>query len=753
MNATARNTATSLDNVIADHDQAYHGDNAPRISDAAYDALRDARDRLTEHPAPPLPDPTHHLMPVHHDTMMLSLTNVTESGDLNTRLLPRTGRAGRVIAMTPKLDGLALSIVYQDGNLVHVATRGNGATGEDVTANAVHIPGIPRTLPPGTAAATGRADIRGEAYIPPSAWEAYKADTMASGSSEPSNPRNAAAGCVRKKKPVPARLRHIAFRAYDWRGNTPDVSSYATLLAMLETQTGIETVPVKVKHRFREDNLDAQAEEYHRELAPDLPRDGIVVQLDTLQLRRELGTNNRAPLYAFARKWPTDAVTTLLQDIRIDVGRTGRHTPVAVLKPVNIDGVTVTRATLHHPEYIRALDIAPGDRVRVERAGSVIPAVLGKADDSPARDPDAPPWTFPTTCSCERKAPLDFSQAHAHCPADENCQPMILDRLAHAASRDALDIDGLSHTRITQLAGILRIGGIAELFREFWPSDAEITARRLALSPGWGRSSADKLNQSLQQARRQTLPRWLYALGIPHVGRTASRGIAHHAPSVDSILELADSHHDLTAIEGVNSVAAANFREALRSGGARRQHAIDLAEQLVIIDGQPDTPVRPLQEQRILFTGTFDNPHQAEAEDRVRALGAGTVRHTDLATLIIAGDIATRNAAEAAGTGIPVTDAAEFIATNPQPQQEDQTMQERALPLQGQHVVATGKLQKYTRSSINDEILRRGGTPQSSVTARTTLVLAGEKAGSKLTKAHQRGIPVIDETEFETRYA
>lgn len=755
MKPADQDPGTPLDELVRTHDHAYHREDAPHISDAAYDALRSARANLTDAPPPSLPDPAQHLATVRHDTPMLSLTNVTEPRKLDTRLLPRRTNRHTDIVMTPKLDGLALSLVYEDGKLLHAATRGNGATGENVTANVIHIPGIPQTLPPGTMAANGRADIRGEAFIRPSAWEAYKADTVASGSSEPSNPRNAAAGAIRKKTPVPSRLRHVSFLAYDWRGNAPAVDRYSTLLKTLHARTGIETVPFKTRNCVPSHHLDPDAERYHRDLSPDLPRDGIVVQIDNLQMRKDLGTNNRAPLYAFARKWQAEAVVTVLKNIVVECGRTGRHTPVAELEPVEFDGVTITRATLHHPDYIKALDIAPGDRVTIERAGSVIPAVLGKAPDSPPRDPGATPWTFPRTCACKRNAPLDFSQVHPYCPADEQCAPMVLDRLAHAASRDALDIDGLSHTRIAQLADVFGLTDIHELFDQFWPGSEKAAKARVRSMPSWGKKSAEKLSQAISNARRQTLQRWLYALGIPHVGRTASAAIAARAPSVDAILLLADRNEDLTRIDGVNITAATNFREALQLHGTRRFAAASLAEQLTIADDlQPADPPRPLEYQQIFIAGEPEHISATQAEQHVRSLGALTVRHIELATLVLAAAKSDNQRAVANALSIPVADATEFLTAHPapQPQQEHHAMQPNHQPLSGKKVVVTGKLEVYTRSTINDEIIRRGGTPQSSVTRATDILVVGEKPGSKLAKAQSLGVTIINEAQFEQHY-
>ncbi len=747
-------TARELDSVLTEHDVAYHGHDSPQISDPAYDALLAARDRLAGGDPPGLPDPSVHLQPVNHDTPMLSLTNVMEDG----RLQPMLNRhqAGGDITLAPKLDGLALSLVYENRRLVHAATRGDGTTGENVTANIAHLPDIPLTLPAHTAPA-GRLDIRGEAFLPPSAWEAYCRDTVAAGSDRPSNPRNAAAGAVRKKKaPMPDRLRHIRFRAYDWRGDRPATDSYANLLDAIPANTGIPAAHT-ARVSLPRDDLDEAVARFRAAIDPDLPSDGVVVQHDSLRTRESLGTNRRAPTFAFARKWATDTVTTLLKSIEVQCGRTGRLTPVAILEPVETDGVTITRATLHHPAYVTALDLAPGDHVEVERAGSVIPAVLAKAKDSPTRPPSVSTWSFPQHCPCQRRAPVDRSQVHARCPADEFCQSMQLQRVRHATRRDALDIRGLSHAKIEQLHKAFGITEIHELFDRFAGNSAN---HELSCLTGWGPTSAARLASTLEAARTQPLARWLYAVGIPDVGRTASAAIAEHAPSVNAILGLADSDRDLTAIQGVNILAATNFRTALRTGGSRRNAAQALADQLRI-----ETPFAtpcdgPLAGQVIVVTGSVPGFTRTEAQAFLRARGATTAdRVTNATTLVLTGSNPGSKLDEANRRGIPMEDAAPFFSDPPPPSGRKEndmakpSTPQSGQPLAGHNIVVTGTLKKYSRSTIEQEILHRGGSPQRAVSGTTTLLLIGERPGSKLRKARERNIPIIDEDTFERQYA
>ena len=332
---------------------------------------------------------------------------------------------------------------------------------------------------------------------------------------------------------------------------------------------------------------------------------------------------------------------------------------------------------------------------------------------------------------------------------------MIRDRLAHAASRDALDIDGLSHTRISQLADFFGLTDIHELFNEFWPESENAAKARVRSMPSWGKASAEKLAKAIRNARRQTLQRWLYALGIPHVGRTASAAIAAHAPSVDTIFLLADKNEDLTRLDGVNVTAATNFREALQLHGTRRFAAASLAEQLTIADDLlPGSTAGPLADERILFAGTMQPDIQTKLEQHARSLGALTVRHIELATLVIDAGDSSKQAAHDRHPDTPVIDAADFLTAHPapQPQQENHPMQHSHQPLSGKKVVVTGKLEVYTRSTINDEIIRRGGTPQSSVTSTTDILVVGEKPGSKLTKARKLGVTIIDEAQFEQHY-
>ena len=634
---------TELDDAIIRYNHAYHVLDAPLISDTAYDEIVRERKALAaglDGPPslPDLPDPAGHLAKVQHATPMLSLENAFGSEELDA-FVQRHDVGGRTFQVTPKLDGLAVTLVYQNGALILAATRGNGTTGEDITANAIHVPAIPLLLTP-EAGIEGRLEVRGEAFIAGNDWAAYCEATRQSGGTDPSNPRNAVAGVMRKKAAVPRRLRHVRFQAYGLAEAERHGVTTATHGLKRMHATGIPTVPHETVHG----NDIPAAVSRCRECAAgaDLPADGVVVRIEALAHCAALGATRHAPRYAIAAKErAADSITTL-ESITVQVGRSGRLTPVAELEPVEIGGVTVHRATLHNPVQVAALAVAPGDRVRIIRGGEVIPTIVGKAEESTA--PDRTPWTFPEECPCRLKRAIVTTETYAFCSGGEDCQEMVNRRLVHAFSRDALNVEGLSSGKIGSIQEAFGVREPHEIFAEFGAPEGPSVV--LAELEGWGRTSAEKLHAELTRKRQQPLQRWLYALGIPHVGRSVSAAIARIAATPAAALALAETPATLQAMDGLGDVIATAFRDALMPGGYRRTAAELLARELEIRMHNTSTPTANgsasagnLAGHTVVVTGTLANYNRREIESEIARRGGAIGRGiTSKTTLLLIGE-------------------------------------------------------------------------------------------------------------------
>lgn len=643
--------------ALDDANRAYHADDAPALSDAAYDALADRAGGARGD----LPEPAAHLAKVPHRFPLRSLDNAFTQAQTEA-FFARHDCPGPFVS-TPKIDGLALSLVYHRGELARAVTRGDGETGEDVTANVRHVPGIPATVP-WTDPEPETIEIRGEVCIANADWPAFQAATQASRGEQAAHPRNAAAGALRRKTPDPERLRHLTFLGYGMPAADAAARSctrYRDVLALIRilglrtvTEAATGRVPGEAATRAA---LDAAARDH--------PCDGIVIQLDDLGAQTRLGNTRRAPRYALARKFPAAAVETTLRSVTVDVGRTGALTPVAELEPVTVDGVTVSRATLHHPLNGEDLDLTPGDRVLIERAGGVIPALLGHAPGGRPADRGAvpAPWALPATCPCGRDAPVRRDGPYAFCDAPE-CEPRTLDLLVHGCRRDALDIPGLSQAKMRQLRDLFGIRRIHELFEH---CAGDRPSARLAAAPGWGERSAGVLHATLAAKRRQPVHRWLYALGIPDVGRTVSRLVADHAGSAAGVLALADDPAPLSAIDGIGPVITRAFTEALATGGSRRADAEALMAVLTLENPMDQTPAagsagnRPLAGHTVVVTGTLENYTRhgigAEIEARGGAVGRSVSGNT---TLVLCGASPGSKRAKAEDRGIRIIDEETF---------------------------------------------------------------------------------------------
>ena len=659
---------------IREHDRRYYELDAPVISDAEYDELvRELRSLEEKYPELITPDsPTQRVggapvtelfAPVTHGVPMMSLDNVVSEEALRAwveRLHRRLAGAPRAATDEPaavsyvcelKIDGLAISIRYEQGRYVRAATRGDGRVGEDVTANVRTIDQVPDRLGDG---APEVLEVRGEIYMPRSAFDALNERQMAAGERPFVNPRNAAAGALRQKDPRITAQRTLALWAYQ----LGEVVGGPTFATHHETLEWLRSLGFPVNPEIRQVSTPDEVLEYclhwqqHRHDL-DYEIDGVVVKVDDLAHRELLGATSKAPRWAIAYKFPPEERTTRLLDIKVSIGRTGRATPYAVLEPVFVGGVTVSQATLHNEDQVRAKDVRPGDTVIVRRAGDVIPEVLGAVVAE--RPPGTEPWQFPTECPCPLRSRLVRPEGEAeHRCIHPECPVQRLTAIEHFASRSAMDIDALGEKRIAQLIEAGMVASVADLYDLDWDAVAKLDRM--------GEQSAANLRASIEASRRRPLSRLLVGLNIRHLGPAGAEALASAFGSLDAIMEA--SVEQLADTEGVGPVIA------------RSVHT------------------------------WFSDPANRQLVERLRAAGLQFVD-------------------ERGGDG-------------------------RSRVLAGKSVVVTGTLRNYTREEAEEAIKARGGKSPGSVSKKTTALVVGESPGaSKVTKAEQLGVPILDEAGFE----
>ncbi len=554
--------AAELREEIARHNDAYFVDDAPTIPDADYDALVVELRRLeSAHPELAVTGsptqrvgaaPSATFAPVEHRIAMMSLDNAFDDDELRAwserlcRVLGVDRLDDVVFSVEPKIDGLAMSITYERGRFTQAATRGDGVVGEDVTANVATIATVPSVLKGAKPPAS--IEVRGEVYLPLEEFAHLNERQEREGLRLFANPRNAAAGSLRQKDPAVTATRALAFVAYqlgalDARPTSPFASrSHAATLEALRAagfHTAAETRSLL--------GLDAVLErcawiEAHRHDF-EYEVDGIVVKVDDLDLRERAGATSRAPRWAIARKLPPEERTTKLLRIDVSIGRTGRATPYAVLEPVFVGGSTVSMATLHNQDQVALKDVRPGDVVIVRKAGDVIPEVVGHVQ-APGRRPKR--WHFPLTCpACGAPLVRLEGEADTYC-TNLDCPAQRVQRIAHFASRSAMDVEGLGEQRVVQLIAEGLVRDVADLY--------ELRAEQLAGLEGMGELSAANLVQAIDASRAQPLSRLLVGLGIRHLGPTGAKAVAAAMGSLEAIR--AGDLDVLSAIDGVGEVIA-----------------------------------------------------------------------------------------------------------------------------------------------------------------------------------------------------
>lgn len=684
---------------VAKHQHLYHTEDAPEIDDAAYDQMvKELRDLESANPNIDSAGsssqavgaaPSSAFTPVAHAKPMLSLENVFDEEGIAARIasqrsfLNMPDHEKLQILLELKFDGLSLSLRYENGVLVSAATRGDGAVGENVTANALHVAGIPTTL---NAPFPAVAEVRGEVVMPKETF-LHINETGSAGRTF-ANPRNAAAGSLRQKDASKTAGRGLEFFPHgvgEWSEPLPDTMTETMVLVErlgfsraaegLRRAKTVSGDPAQIAAEYEAIGLERSS------LPFDI--DGVVMKIDSRALRERLGEISRTPRWATAIKFPAEKATTRIQNIDIQIGRTGRATPVARLEPVNVGGVIVSNVTCHNRDYIANLDLRIGDTVVIQRAGDVIPQIVENLDKDKERI--ATPWAMPAHCPvCKSRISKAPEEADSYCQGSFSCSAQIVTRLAHISSRDALDIDGLGSKAIEEMHAIGIMERPGDIFR-LRENRSELVTRE-----GWGTTSVDKLLASIDVARTCTADRALYSLGIRHCGRSATKALALEWGGMESILARINELSDLRDYE---------YSKAYDEGSGDREANAAALKKIAENVGIPDIGPAVLGNLLDFFE--------------------------DLADSETARDF--------------------FSHLNIKPLEKAET---RESPVTGKTIVFTGSLVEVGREEAKSQAERLGAKASGSVSKKTDLVVAGPGAGSKLKKAEELGIEVIDEAAW-----
>lgn len=667
---------------IAEHDKLYYQKDAPRISDAEYDALRKRNDAIeTRYPELVREDspsqrvgaePAEGFGKVVHRVPMLSLGNAFDDEDVTDfwnrirRFLNLKENDALAVTAEPKIDGLSASLRYEKGRFAQGATRGDGREGENVTDNIATIVDVPKTL-------KGKnipdvVEVRGEVYMSHEDFAKLNERQREAGKPVFANPRNAAAGSLRQLDPKVTASRPLRFFAYAW-GEMSDMPA-DTQKGMIEA---FEGWGFTVNPLFRRcDSIKALIAFYHdveeRRASLGYDIDGVVYKVDRLDWQQRLGFVSRSPRWAIAHKFPAEQAMTVLEKIEIQVGRTGAMTPVARLTPVTVGGVVVSNATLHNADEIERLGVRPGDTVVVQRAGDVIPQIVRVVEDRPR---GRKKFEFPDKCpECGSHAVREINpktgklDAVMRCTGGLVCPAQAVERLRHFVSRNAFDIEGLGEK---QIAAFYEDGLIAKPDDIFTLEERDKTSlKKLKDREGWGATSVKKLFDAIDQRREVELDRFIFGLGIRHVGETNARLLARSYGTLE------------------------NFVEQMRAAADPESEA---RAELLSIDGVGEVLAEAL-------TDFFAEKHNRDVIEGLKKAGVRAV-----------------------------------------PLEAQQTDS----PIAGKTVVFTGSLERMTRSEAKARAEQMGAKVAGSVSAKTDLVVAGPGAGSKITKARELGIEVIDE--------
>ena len=687
--------AEALRREIARHDYRYYALDAPEISDAAYDSLvRELREIEEAWPELVTPDsptqrigtaPTATFEPVAHSQRMYSLDNAMDLDELDAwleRVREQVGERECGFVCELKIDGSSLALTYTDGALARAATRGDGRTGEDVTANVRTIRDVPLRLLAGAGASfAGTVEVRGEVYMPKASFERLNEANDEAGLAPFANPRNAAAGAVRQKDPAVTASRDLATFVYQVvdvrRLGLARQSEALDWSRAAGFHVNPDVVTCATPEQVRE--YCSSAVEKRDELPYEI--DGVVVKVDSFALQEELGYTSKSPRWAIAFKFPPEEKTTVLREIRVQVGRTGALTPLAEFDPVTVAGSTIARATLHNEDEVRRKDVRVGDTIVVRKAGDVIPEVVGAV--AGMRPLDAEEWRMPTECpSCGSEVWRPEGEAVTRC-TNVGCPAQRLERLGHWAGRGAMDIDGMGAEIITRLVERDLLHDVSDFYTltEDTLSSLDMGRVKKDGSPVvLGPVVAAKLVAAVDASRIRPLARVLFGLGIRHVGSTVAEVLAAEFGSLESLIEAADveppvageggvtlaaalAADPIARVEGVGPVIAASVRAFFANPdnrelvGRLRERGVRLADERIA----PDRP-QTLAGLTFVLTGALELFTRDEAGAALKELGAKVAGSVSKKTsFVVAGEDAGSKYDKALALGVPVLTEEELI--------------------------------------------------------------------------------------------
>lgn len=661
-----------LRQTIARHNDLYYRAAQPEISDAEYDLLvAELAELERRYPSLAVADsPTQTVgsdrlegfPSVIHAVPMLSIGNTYSPDEVREfdarirRLLKLSDADPLEYVVELKIDGVAISIMYEDGAMLYGATRGDGVRGDEVTANLRTIRAIPQQLGNGTKAPAGRFEVRGEIFFPRRAFALYNEQRVKEGIEPFANPRNATAGTLKLLDSSLVRQRPLDAFFYSFGQVDSELPpTHWEALDFIE-KLGLPVNPKRKLCKTVDDLLAIISES--ESLRPGLPyeTDGLVIKLNDLALRDRLGTTSKSPRWLIAYKFSAEQAQTRLNNIEISVGRTGVATPVANLEPVLLAGTTISRATLHNADEIERRDIRVGDRVIIEKGGDVIPKVVRAVDS--LRTGSELPFKYPEHCPVCGGALVREPDEAAHRCVNASCPAQVKGRILHYAARQAMDIDGLGDKIVDQLVDGNFIHDIADLYK--------LDAETLADLERMGRKSAENLVGAIDATRNRPFANLIFGLGIRHIGATSARLLARRYATINDLA--AASTDELESVEGIGAIVAASVRQF------------------------------------------FNEPRNLDLVERLRAAGLNMTR-------------------------LPEETPAEVSDS----------------PFSGKTYVFTGGIESMTREEAEEKVVALGGKASSSVSRKTDTVVAGPGAGSKLAKAEQLGIEIIDEAEFLRR--
>lgn len=663
----ARDRVNALVDQLTELSYQYYTLDDPSVSDARYDELyRELLGLEQTYPELARPDsPTQRVgapvssdfAEVAHEVPMLSLDNAMNDGEMFEFFIRVRAAAQRqgipdeevTLACEPKLDGLAISLLYENAVLTRAATRGDGEVGEDVTHTVKTISSVPLRLR--GADVPARIEVRGEVYMPKRAFEEYNRLALEQGEKAYVNPRNAASGAIRQMDPAKAERRQLAFTAYgigvlEGQARPADHWQALELLSRLGFPRNPDTVLLPMG---KEAYLDWYEQMVGKRDSLPMEIDGLVFKVANEAIQRDMGFISRAPRWAIARKFPAEQRETLIKDAEFQVGRTGQLTPVARLEPVYVGGVYVSNATLHNMDEIERLGIAIGDLVKVQRAGDVVPQVVGLAREGVDRRRIVMPEACPICSSPVRKDPEFVAY---RCTGGLACSAQVVEAIKHFAHKQRMDIENLGDKLIMQLHEVGKLERLSDIYR--------LTEADIAQLPRHGVKSAAGVLAGIEASKQTALPKFLAGLGIPQVGRDASKSLAKHFGTLEAVMGADES--ELLGVPDIGPIMAKNI---------------------------------------LTFFGTQLN-------------------RDEISSMISAGVL----------------------------WDEIDTIRGETQPLAGQTWVLTGTLSGMTRDEAQAQLERLGAKVSGSVSKKTTVLVAGEGAGSKLAKAQQLGIEVMDETAF-----